>query len=388
MVPSTDLDGVPGPLNSEQAALVRQHLRDVLSSPAFSSANRAQEFLQLIVEQALSGRVDSLKERMIGAELFGRPIDYDTANDAVVRVKATEVRRRLAQYYLEAQKEPQVRIELPVGSYAPRFVWPSVNTYLVRSGPKALEEQGTPPIDRRTISRFSARLSGIPFLQTISVVAVLTALGIGGLYVFRMPRRPPGNHEIRSIAILPLVNLSGDPGEEYFADGMTEELIAEFGRIPELRVISRTSAMTYKRTRKQVPEIARELQVDGVVEGSIEREGTRVRIIAQLIDPRMDKEIWSHSYDRDLTSVLELEGDVARAISDEVQIELTPQEKTNFAQSGRVQPEAVEFLSAGKTTSELGKREERDRALPAIDGKGRQLCGRTCRSCPGLWSSR
>src|SRR5580658_2661593 len=113
-------------LSPERVVAVRKHLHHVLSSDAFKGGKRAQDFLQLVVEHALAGRLDSLRERMLGAEMFGRPIDYDTANDAVVRVKATEVRRKLAQYYQESTKPPLVRIELPSGSYVPKFHWESL----------------------------------------------------------------------------------------------------------------------------------------------------------------------------------------------------------------------------------------------------------------------
>ncbi len=122
--PVSKPDG-PGP---EEAGLVRDHLKEVIASRAFAGSKRAQDFLQLIVEHALAGRFDSLRERMIGAEMFGRPIDYDTANDAVVRVKATEVRKKLAQYYQESRKKTAVRIELPIGSYVPKFQWESLET--------------------------------------------------------------------------------------------------------------------------------------------------------------------------------------------------------------------------------------------------------------------
>src|SRR5580698_8611317 len=109
----------PEELGPERADQVRHHLADVLTSPAFAGSKRTQDFLQLIVEHALAGRVDMLRERMIGAEMFGRRIDYDTANDAVVRVKASEVRKKLMQYYLSLPTSPTVRITLPSGSYVP-----------------------------------------------------------------------------------------------------------------------------------------------------------------------------------------------------------------------------------------------------------------------------
>src|SRR6185437_11271567 len=117
--------GEPEVLNPEEAAVVRQHLEAVLASHAFAGSKRTQEFLRLIVRHALDGEVDALRERMIGAELFGRPISYDTGNDSVVRVRASEVRKKLAQYYSELGGiEPPIHIELPAGSYVPRFHFP------------------------------------------------------------------------------------------------------------------------------------------------------------------------------------------------------------------------------------------------------------------------
>jgi hypothetical protein len=118
----------PAELSPKQLAAVRSHLQEVLSSDAFMGSHRAQHFLQLVVEHALAGELDSLKERMLGVEMFGRPIDYDTGNDAVVRVKASEVRRRLAQYYQGLTTQPIVQLELPAGSYAPQFHWARGNS--------------------------------------------------------------------------------------------------------------------------------------------------------------------------------------------------------------------------------------------------------------------
>jgi len=115
--PTRELDE----LSPERIVLVRLQLKEVLTSHAFAGSRRAQDFLQLIVGHALEGQIDSLRERMIGAEMFGRPVGYDTANDPVVRVKASEVRKKLAQYYFEADEKPAVHIEIPSGSYVPRF---------------------------------------------------------------------------------------------------------------------------------------------------------------------------------------------------------------------------------------------------------------------------
>jgi TolB-like protein/Tfp pilus assembly protein PilF len=147
--------------------------------------------------------------------------------------------------------------------------------------------------------------------------------------------------------VLPLVNLSHDPEQEYFVDGMTEQLTSDLGQIGALRVISRTSAMHYKGTSKTLPEIARELHVDAVVEGSVERSGDRVRISAQLIEASTDRHLWARSYQRDLRDVLRLQEDVAQAIATEVRIKLTPQEQIHLSNARPVNPEAHEAYLRG-----------------------------------------
>jgi serine/threonine protein kinase/Tfp pilus assembly protein PilF len=153
---------------------------------------------------------------------------------------------------------------------------------------------------------------------------------------------------IKSIAVLPLANLSRNPEEDYFVDGMTEAVITDLAQIGSLRVISRTSAMRYKGSDKPLPEIARELNVDGLVEGSVLRAGDRVRITAQLIHAATDQHIWAKSYDRDLRDVLALQSEVARAIADEVQAKLTPQERARLARPRRVDPAAHEAYLKGR----------------------------------------
>src|SRR5271166_4602315 len=162
----------------------------------------------------------------------------------------------------------------------------------------------------------------------------------------REPKATAGR--IKAIAVLPLANLSRDPEQEYFADGMTEQLITDLAQIGALRVISRTSAMRYKGSDKPLPEIARELNVDGVVEGSVLRAGDRVRITAQLIHAATDQHIWAKSYERDVSDVLALQSEVARAIADEVQAKLTPQERARLARPRPVDPTAHEAYLKGR----------------------------------------
>ncbi len=158
----------------------------------------------------------------------------------------------------------------------------------------------------------------------------------------------PKDEGITSIAVLPLTNLSGDPTQEYFSDGMTEALITDLAKIGALKVISRTSVMRYKGSDKPLPEIARELSVDAIVEGSVLRAGDEVRITAQLIHAASDTHIWAESYDRDLTNILSLQAEVARAVAREVEVKLTPHEETRLVVKQTVNPAAHEAYLKGR----------------------------------------
>ncbi len=153
---------------------------------------------------------------------------------------------------------------------------------------------------------------------------------------------------IESLAILPLSNLSGDPDQEYFADGMTEALITELAQVGELKVISRTSAMQFKGAALPLTEIGRALGVDAVVEGSVLREGDRVRITAQLIDAGSDEHLWADSYQRDLRDVLELQREVARSIAERIHLRLTPEGRARLDRTDTIAPDAYEAYLRGR----------------------------------------
>jgi len=148
---------------------------------------------------------------------------------------------------------------------------------------------------------------------------------------------------IQAVAVLPLEDLSGDASHEYFADGMTEALITSLAKIKALRVISRSSAMQYKGARKSLPQIARELNVDAVIEGSVMRSGERIRIAAQLIHAISDQHLWAESYERDFRDILSLQGEIARQVANEVRIILTPEEQARLGSARQVNPEAHEL---------------------------------------------
>jgi eukaryotic-like serine/threonine-protein kinase len=191
--------------------------------------------------------------------------------------------------------------------------------------------------------RHSIWIPAVLFAFALLAVALIAA-NVGGLRDKVFHRAPVA---IYSLAVLPLENLSGDPQQQYFADGMTEELTTALSQVGSLRVVSRTSAMRYKGTQKSVPEIARELNVDAVVEGSVEREGGRVRITAQLVQGPSDTHLWAKGYERDFRDSLGLQDEVAQAIVEEIQLKLTPQEQARLARNDIVDPAAHEDYLRG-----------------------------------------
>lgn len=199
------------------------------------------------------------------------------------------------------------------------------------------------PVTFPAIRALGTRASRLRVAGGFAVVLVIAATAF---VLVRANFIDPGAR-IDSIAVLPLENLSGDPAQEYLADGMTEELISTLGQIGALRVISRTSIMQFKGTKKSVPQIARELGVDGVIEGSVLRSGNRIRVTAQLIHGTRDRHIWSNSYERDLKDLIALQNEVARAIAEEVGANLTPEQTTRLAATRKVDPEAHEAYLRG-----------------------------------------
>ena len=207
--------------------------------------------------------------------------------------------------------------------------------------PNAFPPQTPPPMaDTPTPAREASS-----WTRGVIALVLVLALGAAVWTVFAARRTPP---PVRSLAVLPLQNLTGDPSQDYFADGMTDELIAQLGQIRALRVISRTSAMDYKNAHKSLADIARELGVQAIVEGSVVSSGPRVRISAQLIRVPDDAHIWGNSYEGDLHDTLKLQNEVARAIAGQVRVTLSPQEQTALQQSRPIDPQAHEAYLKGR----------------------------------------
>jgi len=208
---------------------------------------------------------------------------------------------------------------------------------------RALDDASAPTSERR--SRVSTRTKT---LIAASIAALLVLGALGWRAVTNRPDAALAAATVRSIVVLPLENLSGDPSQEYFADGLTEVLISDLAQIHALRVISRTSAMVYKGAKKPLADIARELRVDAVLEGSVMRVGDRVRITADLVDASSDRHLWVQTYERDLKDVLTLQSDVAQAMAIGIQVQLTPQEKASFGAVQAVNPAAAEAYLRGR----------------------------------------
>ena len=278
---------------------------------------------------------DELRNRLWTADTF---VDFDHGlNKAINKIREALGDSAASPRFVETVARRGYRFLADV-----TVVDPPVTTLPASPGSLVATERGEREpvaysVDHRRSAWWSASIIGGIALTLASLTLLIWALEFRG--------RPS---PIRSLAVLPLENLSGDASQEYFADGLTDELIATLGQISALRVISRTSVMPYKRARKSLPEIARELNVDAVVEGTILRSDGQVRITAQLIEARADKHLWSERYQGDVRDILTLQNKVARAIAGQIQINVNRQEQATLAHVKAVDPQAYEAYLKGR----------------------------------------
>jgi TolB-like protein/Flp pilus assembly protein TadD len=324
---------------------VEEELNHVLASKVFHPAQRSQSVLRYIVERSLLGAPP--KEYEIAVDVFGRGADYDPAIDAMVRVEVGRLRHKLREYYDTAGAADPILIEIPKGGYTAIFTLRETQLGSHAREPARVSEtengDETAPLGfdgsgsmeagkngaaRALDSGKSSAREQSPAFRLTRRWALLI-LGAGTIAVaiaasvFRFNgRRLHQQAAIRSLAVLPLENLSGDPGQEYFADGITDELITELAHIPNLRVVSRTSVMQDKGNKKSLRQIAKELDVDAIVEGSVVRSGDRVRVTAQLIDTRDDRHLWAQSYEEQMSDMLALQDKLVREIASQAQTAL------------------------------------------------------------------
>jgi adenylate cyclase len=268
-----------------KAAAIRTQLNRILASPEFAQSKRLCRFLQFIVDRALDGGTDCLKGYTIAVEVFERPATFDPAVDPVVRVMASRLRAKLHEYYDSEGCEDLIEIDLPKGSYTPKIAFRQ--------------------------SSVSAAAPGETIVQDCEQMARPASA------LLRSTEDQP------SLAVLPFVNISADPKHEYFADGITDDIITDLSKLSGLFVISRHTSFAYKATTKPLTEIAAALRVRYLVEGSVRRQGDRARITANLIDTKSERSLWAERYDRDLTDIFAVQDDVAHSIVHALKIKLT-----------------------------------------------------------------
>jgi len=302
------------------------------------------QLLEILLERA--GDVvtrDELRDRIWPADTF---VDFDhSLHNAIARIR---------EVLGDSAETPRYIETLPRKGY--RYIGP-VEDFQTR--PLATETTGH---TTRTVNHVipQSRKQSLAFI----VFCALFALGLTSWATWRYVHTKAAAPPIHSIAVLPLDNLSGDPSEEFFADGMTDQLITDLAQIGSLRVISRTSVMQYKGAKKGLPEIARELNVDAIVEGSVIRSGQRVRVTAQLIQASTDRHLWAQTYDHDLGDILKLQGEVADAIAQQVRAQLTPTQQAQLRQGHAVNAAAYDAYLKGRLifTSEFTKPDSLRRA--------------------------
>src|ERR1700687_2405821 len=295
-------------------------------------AGQPFEVLRLLLErpQEIVSR-EELQQRIWPKDTF---VDYDLA----LRKAITRLREALG----DSAESPRFIETIPRRGY--RFI-AAVNgngsAALSATEPPSKVETETEPRASRRIMRIGIVL-GFGAAVLLGAVLALTPAKFRQRFSDKSTVPP-----IRSIAVLPLQNLSADPAQEYFSDGMTDALITDLAQIRSLKVISRTSSMQYKGSKKSLPDIARELKVDSIVEGTVQRSGDRVRITAQLIQGPTDKHLWASSYERDMRDVFALERDVTANIARQVQVRVTTQHVASLQQSRQVNPKALEAYLQG-----------------------------------------
>jgi TolB-like protein/DNA-binding winged helix-turn-helix (wHTH) protein len=294
---------------------------------------------------------EELHSRLWQTDTF---VDFDHGlNNAVMRVREVLGDSSETPRYVETIPRRGYRFIAPVEGI---FVT-APGTHETESGhssaPKAVAQFPESDALAGDYTSWNARIRRGVAQSRLVILAVATLAAVAGLLVLDIfhigkPSLVAGSHEwSKSLVVLPLENLSGDKEQDYFADGMTDELIANLAKIRSLRVISRSTAMAYKGTRKPLSEIARELNVDAVVEGTVLRVGSRVRITAELVQVSTDRHLWAETYESQIGDVLALQNRVSSAIVNEIRINLTQEERERLAKNPAVTPQAYENYLKG-----------------------------------------
>ncbi len=294
-------------------------------------------------------------------ELQGRlwPTDTFVDFDHGVNTAINRLREALG----DSAESPRFIETVPRRGY--RFVAPVESQVSAAPGstaiPAGTPSSGATSADADVLSPARGRRARILALAFAVAIALLAGLSLSSVRERLLGRRSPPR--IQSLAVLPLENLSGDPDQDYFADGMTEALTTDLGKISVLRVISRTSVMQYKGTKKALPEIARELNVDAFIEGTVSRSGNHLRITANLLQASPEKHLWAESYESEVGDILTVQGEVAQAVAREIQVKLTPEEQKLLGNARPVNPKAHDDYLKGRYLCNKDTREGLDKAI-------------------------
>ncbi len=295
---------------------VRDALGRIVASAGFAGAGRLSSFLTYLVERTLSGETDRLKESVLGVEVFQRSTEYDPRTDPIVRVEARRLRSRLEEFYAGAGKDESVRIELPKGGYVPAFgkrvaapVAAAVPAVPIAPKPPTVEVESA-PMPR------GWKLVGI--IAGLAVVGI--SLGYWQTSYMRRVRQAP----LATVAVLPFANVGGVAENEYFSQGLTEEIMDRLARVQGLKVISRTVMAQFKGRDAALDEVAGRVNASMVLEGSVRRQGERLRVTARLANPKDGSTVWSQTYDRPMKDVFAMQDEIAQSIANALRVQVGP----------------------------------------------------------------
>jgi adenylate cyclase len=272
---------------------IRAQLEKILATELFAGSERLSRFLRFTVEQALEGCADQLKEYVLGLEVFDRKKSFDPRLESIVRVEAGRLRAKLKEYYETEGRDDPVRIDYGKGSYIPVF---------------ERQERPASPAWRRLLRYW--KVAAVTAVLLLEVVTHRPA----SLFWRNLSRGEPGRPPPSSIAVLPFADLSPQKDQEYFSDGLTDELINRLSQVEGLLVLARTSSFQFKGKAQDIRKIGKELNVGGVLEGSVRKTGNRLRITAQLVDVADGFHLWSQTYEREITGSFEVQVEIAQAI--------------------------------------------------------------------------
>ena len=307
-------------MNDLDASAIRGQLDRILASGGFKEAGRIGPLLQYLVETTLSGQAQTIKESVLGVDVFQRPADYDPRTDPIVRVDARRLRSRLDEYY-KANPGDAVVISLPKGGYVP--VFDSVQKTRVPEEPPMRFHMSGPAL--------------------VFIIVTIMSFGIGlFLYLGGKSRK-----QVRpAIAVLPFRNLSPDADNQYFSDGLTIELIEALTRIEKLSVVSWNSAARFRGKAESLNELRSQLNAAAVLDGSVRKQGDRIRVTAQLVDTAKGNTIWSQTWERDSKDVFRIQEEIAKSIVYGLRVQMADPDQVLIPPSAR-NPEAFnDYLRA------------------------------------------